>query len=92
MNENNLPRLKPGAESTEYRGKITAQVVLGVIAVINLILQQTDRQQVILDAETAALMAIGLEALWTMCRQGNKALEIRAQERVRVAEETKRNA
>lgn len=85
-NTDNLPRLKPGNESTEYQGKITAQVVLGLLATANVVLEQIGREPVLMDAETAALIAIGLEALWTVFRQGNKALEIRTQGAVRVAE------
>lgn len=79
-------QLKPGNESSEFKGKITAQAVLGIIAIANVILEQIGREPVLLDAETATLIAIGLEALWTTFRQGNKALEIRAQGAVRVAE------
>lgn len=81
MNDN-IPRLKPGNESSEYRGKITAQVVLGLVAIVNVLLEQFGREPVLIEAETAAMMAIGLEALWAFFRQGNKALEIRAQGQV----------
>lgn len=82
----NLPRLKPGNQSSEYQGKITAQVVLGIVALANVILEQLGRAPVLIPAEDAAMMALALEALWTIFRQGNKALEIRAHEQVRVAE------
>lgn len=80
------PTLKAGTSSSEYNGKITVQVVLGIIALSNLLLEQFGRDAIIMDAETAALVAIALEALWAMLRQGNKALEIRAQRDVAVAQ------
>lgn len=87
MNINDsLPRLKPGNQSSEYQGKITAQIVLGFVAIANAILNQLGREPVLIPAEDAAMMALALEALWTVFRQGNKALEIRAQGAVRVAE------
>ena len=81
-----LPRLKPGNQSSEYQGKITAQVILGLIAIANVIIEQLGREAVLIETETAAMMAVALEALWTVFRQGNKALEIRAQGQVRAAE------
>ncbi len=81
-----MPALKPGKSSSEFAGKITAQAVLGLIAVTNLALGQLGRETILMDAETAALIAIGLEALWAMMRQGNKGLEIRAQRDVTVAQ------
>ena len=85
-NNKNMPVLKPGNESSEYDGKITAQVVLGVIALTNLVLEQLGREAILMDAETAALIAVGLEALWAMLRQGNKAIELRAQRDVVIAQ------
>ena len=83
-----MPALKPGKSSSEFAGKITAQVVLGLIALTNLILEQVGKDSILMDAETAALIAVGLEALWATLRQGNKGLEIRAQRDVTVAQIT----
>mgnify|MGYP003114044476 CR=1 FL=1 len=83
-----IPALKPGKSSSEFAGKITAQVVLGLIALTNLILEQVGKDSILMDAETAALIAVGLEALWATLRQGNKGLEIRAQRDVTVAQIT----
>jgi len=80
-----VPALKPGKSSSEFTGKITLQVVLGIVALINLFLERLDQEPVLMDAETATLIAIALEALWATLRQGNKALEIRAQRDVAVA-------
>lgn len=86
MSNNNMPVLKPGNESSEYDGKFTAQVVLGLIALTNMILEQLGREPILMDAETAALVAVGLEALWAVLRQGNKAIELRAQRDVVIAQ------
>ena len=80
-----VPALKPGKSSSEFTGKITMQVVLGIVALTNLVLEQLGHDALLMDAETAALIAIALEALWALLRQGNKALEIRAQRDVAVA-------
>ena len=85
-NNNNLPKLKPGNESSEYDGKITAQVVLGFIALGNLVLEQIGRESILMDAQTAALAAVALEALWAALRQLNKGAELRCQERVIIEE------
>jgi|GEM_PF-5495310 len=77
--------LKPGKSSSEFTGKITVQVVLGLVALVNLVLEHAGKDPVLMDAETAALIAIALEALWATLRQGNKALEIRARRDVAVA-------
>jgi hypothetical protein len=82
----NTPALKPGNQSTEYTGKVTAQTILGLIALANIILEYLGRPSVLLDAETAALIAIGLEAIWGVARQTNKAVEIHTQGAVRIAE------
>ena len=82
----NTPALKPGNQSSEYAGKVTAQTILGLIALANILLEYMGRPAVLLDAETAALIAIGLEALWGVVRQTNKAVEIHTQGAVRIAE------
>lgn len=80
------PNLKPGNQSSEYRGKVTAQLLLAALALINTVLEAFGLAPVVIEPDTAALAAVGLEALWTVFRQTNKALEIRAQSAVRVAE------
>ena len=84
--EEKVPALKPGKFSSEYTGKITVQVVLGLVALSNLVIERLGHPSILMDAETAAFIAVALEALWTMLRQGNKALEIRAQRDVAVAQ------
>lgn len=79
MTDSNTPQLKPGAQSTEFKGKVTVQAILGLVALVNVIRKQRGLEPFIVDAETALLIAVGLEALWTVLRQMNKGLEIRAQ-------------
>lgn len=81
-----LPTLKPGAESTEYRGKLIAQGVAILLTLLNGVLKSLGKEPVILGPEFSATAVIVLEALWMIWRQHNKNAEIRAQAQVSVAD------
>lgn len=81
-----LPTLKPGSKSTEFKGKLAMQVVALIVTLLNGARQMMDLEPVVMDAESAALAVVVLEALWMIWRQHNKNAEIRAQAQVSVAD------
>lgn len=81
-----LPALKPGNESSEYRGKLIAQGIVILLTLINGVLKSLGKEPVILGPEFSATAVIVLEALWMIWRQHNKNAEIRAQAQVSVAD------
>lgn len=81
-----LPTLKPGNESSEYRGKLIAQGIAVLLTLVNAALVSFDKKPLILGPEFTATAVIVLEALWMIWRQHNKNAEIRAQAQVSVAD------
>ena len=82
----NLPKLKPGAQSSEFKGKLAMQVVALIVTIVNGIRQAMDLEPIVLSAEHAALAVVVLEAIWMIWRQHNKFAEIKAQAQVSVAD------
>lgn len=79
MTNDNMPRVKPGANSTEFKGKVTAQFILGVLEIVNVILTMRGHEAVVLSPGTPTAIGVGLEALWGLYRQMVKGAEIKAQ-------------
>lgn len=85
MTNNNLPRVKPGSQSTEFKGKVIAQFILGVLEIINVILSMRGMDAIVLEPGTPTAIGVGLEALWGLYRQMVKGAEIKAQGSVEAA-------
>jgi hypothetical protein len=86
------PHLKAGKDSTEYKGKITIQVVLAGVAALNWILSLFGKDPVVMSSETAGAFVLILEIAWQGWRQWCKREEMRShteleKERVRAEAE-----
>lgn len=80
------PTLKPGAASSEFKGKLAMQIVALIVTLINGARQMMDLEPIVMSAESAALAVVVLEALWMIWRQHNKNAEIRARAQVSVSD------